>query len=63
MKGILNPDGRYGDDKIIDACSLFGMMDTSGRRFSIQSRADVTGVPSSILSGSGKVYCGTLASS
>jgi glutamate synthase domain-containing protein 1 len=34
MKGILNPDARYGDDKVIDACSLFGMMDTSGRRFS-----------------------------
>jgi len=23
-----------GDDKVIDACSIFGMMDTSGRRFS-----------------------------
>ncbi len=34
MKGILNPDARYGDDKVIDSCSLFGMMDTSGRRFS-----------------------------
>lgn len=28
---INNP---YSDDKVIDACSLFGMMDTSGRRFS-----------------------------
>lgn len=34
MKGILNPDNRYGDDKVIDACSLFGMMDTTGRHFS-----------------------------
>lgn len=24
----------YGDDKVIAACSIFGMMDTSGRRFS-----------------------------
>ena len=24
----------YGDDKVMDACSLFGMMDTLGRRFS-----------------------------
>ena len=24
----------YGDDKVIDACSIFGMMDQSGRRFS-----------------------------
>jgi len=24
----------YNDDKVIDACSIFGMMDTSGRRFS-----------------------------
>ncbi|MBI2916380.1 MAG: glutamine amidotransferase family protein [Chloroflexi bacterium] len=23
----------YNDDKVIDACSIFGMMDTSGRRF------------------------------
>ena len=34
MEGILNPDARYGDDKVIDSCSLFGMIDTSGRRFS-----------------------------
>ncbi len=31
LKKINNP---WGDTKIIDACSLFGMMDTSGRRFS-----------------------------
>jgi len=31
IKRIQNP---YQDDKVIDACSLFGMMDTSGRRFS-----------------------------
>jgi glutamate synthase domain-containing protein 1 len=29
-KRINNP---YDDDKVIDACGLFGMMDTSGRRF------------------------------
>ncbi|MDP6510881.1 MAG: hypothetical protein QGH23_06710, partial [Dehalococcoidia bacterium] len=34
MKDILNPDNRYSDDKVIDACSLFGMMDVSGRLFS-----------------------------
>jgi len=30
LKKINNPNG---DDKIIDACSIFGMMDTSGNRF------------------------------
>jgi glutamate synthase domain-containing protein 1 len=29
-KRVNNP---YDDDKVIDACALFGMMDTSGRRF------------------------------
>jgi len=28
---IQNP---YRDDKVTDACSIFGVMDTSGRRFS-----------------------------
>ena len=28
---VLN--NRYGDDKVHDACGLFGIMDTSGRRF------------------------------
>ena len=27
-------ENPYGDDKVISSCSLFGMMDTSGRRFS-----------------------------
>jgi len=31
LKMINNP---RGDDKVIDACSVFGMMDTSGKRFS-----------------------------
>ncbi len=31
LNKIHNP---YSDDKVIDACSIFGMMDTSGRRFS-----------------------------
>jgi len=32
MKGT-NYNNPYGDDKVISACSIFGMMDTSGRRF------------------------------
>ncbi len=31
IRKINNP---YSDDKVVDACSLFGMMDTSGKRFS-----------------------------
>jgi glutamate synthase domain-containing protein 1 len=27
-------NNRYGDDKVIDACSLFGMMNLQGKRFS-----------------------------
>jgi glutamate synthase domain-containing protein 1 len=34
MKDICNINNPYSDDKVIDACSLFGMMDTTGRRFS-----------------------------
>jgi len=34
MKTFNQTNNPYGDDKIIDACSLFGAMDTSGRRFS-----------------------------
>ncbi|KON26163.1 hypothetical protein AC480_06230 [miscellaneous Crenarchaeota group archaeon SMTZ1-55] len=30
----MDVNNRYGDDKVIDACSLFGMMDLQGRRFS-----------------------------
>ncbi|MDO8532294.1 MAG: glutamine amidotransferase family protein [Dehalococcoidia bacterium] len=37
MKGLLNPDNRYGDDKSSAACSLFGMLDTTGRRFSSEA--------------------------
>ncbi|MBI4234595.1 MAG: hypothetical protein HY686_09150, partial [Chloroflexi bacterium] len=33
MRGQMNPDNRYGEPKVIDACSLFGMLDTAGRRF------------------------------
>ncbi|MDI7275072.1 MAG: glutamine amidotransferase family protein [Anaerolineae bacterium] len=32
MIGTLN--NRYGDDKVLDACSIFGVMDRSGRCFS-----------------------------
>jgi glutamate synthase domain-containing protein 1 len=31
LRAVQNP---YNSDKVIDACSIFGMMDTSGRRFS-----------------------------
>jgi len=34
MKDIRQVNNPYHDDKVIDACSLFGVMDTSGRRFS-----------------------------
>jgi glutamate synthase domain-containing protein 1 len=27
-------NNKYGEDKVLDACGLFGMMDTSGKRFS-----------------------------
>jgi glutamate synthase domain-containing protein 1 len=34
MKNIEQVNNPYHDDKVIDACSIFGVMDTSGRRFS-----------------------------
>ncbi len=34
MKDLAKKNNPYYDDKVIDACSLFGMMDTTGRRFS-----------------------------
>ena len=34
MKEIGQLNNHYHDDKVIDACSIFGVMDTSGRRFS-----------------------------
>jgi glutamate synthase domain-containing protein 1 len=34
MEHTLNKNNPYGDDKIIAACSIFGMLDTTGRRFS-----------------------------
>ncbi len=34
MKEINQMNNPYHDDKVFDACSLFGAMDTSGRRFS-----------------------------
>ena len=33
MKEINQINNPYHDDKVIDACSLFGVMDTSGKRF------------------------------
>ncbi|MBI4282922.1 MAG: glutamine amidotransferase family protein [Chloroflexi bacterium] len=34
MKDMRQVNNPYGDDKVIDACSIFGVMDTSGRGFS-----------------------------
>ncbi|MEE8418587.1 MAG: hypothetical protein V3S02_00580 [Dehalococcoidales bacterium] len=34
MKDITRINNTYQDDKVIDACSIFGMMDTSGNTFS-----------------------------
>ncbi len=34
MKDLNKIQNPYRDDKVIDACSIFGMMDTSGKRFS-----------------------------
>lgn len=34
MREIIRVNNPYLDDKAIDACSIFGMMDTTGRRFS-----------------------------
>ena len=33
MKDLSKVNNPYGDDKVIDACSIFGMMNTAGRRF------------------------------
>jgi glutamate synthase domain-containing protein 1 len=34
LKELSRINNSYQDEKVIDACSLFGMMDTAGRRFS-----------------------------
>lgn len=34
MINLNETNNTYHDDKVIDACSIFGMMDTSGKRFS-----------------------------
>jgi glutamate synthase domain-containing protein 1 len=34
LKALSQVNNFYQDDKVMDACSLFGMMDTSGARFS-----------------------------
>jgi glutamate synthase domain-containing protein 1 len=39
---ITSLENRYGDDKVYDACGLFGIMDVSGARFS--GRDIVTGI-------------------
>ncbi len=35
MKGMEESNNRYSDDKVIDSCSLFGMMNMKGERFSL----------------------------
>ena len=37
MKDIRLINNTYNDDKVIDACSIFGAMNTSGARFSGES--------------------------
>jgi glutamate synthase domain-containing protein 1 len=39
MENLQKINNPYGESKVIDACSIFGMMDTSGKRF---SGADIT---------------------
>jgi len=34
MKDITRINNPYGEDKVIEACSIFGMMDTAGKTFS-----------------------------
>src|SRR4030042_6198491 len=34
MKNLMRINNTYKDDKVIDACSIFGAMDRSGRCFS-----------------------------
>jgi len=36
MKDIQELNNPHGDDKVIDACSIFGAIDTSGERFSAE---------------------------
>jgi hypothetical protein len=31
MKDLSKVNNPYGDDKVISQCSIFGMMDTSGK--------------------------------
>ena len=37
MKDLARIQNPNNDDKVIDACSIFGVMDTTGRRFSGES--------------------------
>jgi glutamate synthase domain-containing protein 1 len=36
MRTTVSLNNPYGDDKVIEACALFGMMDLSGRRFGVR---------------------------
>ncbi len=37
MRDLRQVNNTYNDDKVIDACAIFGAMDTSGKRFSGES--------------------------
>jgi len=37
MRDLRQVNNTYNDDKVIDACAIFGAMDTAGRRFSGES--------------------------
>jgi glutamate synthase domain-containing protein 1 len=37
MSSLTSLNNRYGDDKVHDACGLFGIMDTTGRRFGAEA--------------------------
>ena len=34
MRNLIQVNNTYNDDKVIDACSIFGAMDTAGQSFS-----------------------------
>ena len=51
MRDISKTNNPYFDDKMIDSCSIFGMMDTTGRRFS--GRDIITAIANMHVRGNG----------
>ena len=51
MRNLNKMNNIYHDDKVIDACSIFGMMDTTGKRFS--GRDIVTAIANMHVRGNG----------